>query len=223
MRDPISDLFYFLTFRPLWYGGGPAPTQWGPFPIVVFWLLLAGAVAIAVPAWRRDRSQRTPRSLYIAGTRFLLGAMWFQNTLWKLPPTFTGNPDGSGGLPKWTAMIADHAAFGFHRALVRDVVLPNFEFFAYQVWAIETAIAVSLMLGFFTRLGGVLGVLMSLNLWLGLYNAPNEWGWTYFFMALLNGMTVALRAGRVLGADALLAPKLQSKSVRLRRLTELAT
>jgi hypothetical protein len=42
-------------------------------------------------------------------------------------------------------------------------------------------------------------------------------------MALLMGMAVALRAGRVLGADALLAPRLQPKSVRLRRLTELAT
>src|SRR5919106_1204700 len=192
MRDPITDLFHFLTFRPLWYGDGPAPTRWGPLPIILFWLLAAGAVAIAAQVWRSDRSQRTPRNVYFAGTRFLVGAMWFQATLWKLPPTFTGNPDGSGGLRKWTEMIADHAAYGFHRALFRDVILPNFEFFAYQVWAIETAIAVSLMLGFFTRLGGVLGVLMSLNLWLGLYNAPHEWSWTYVFMALLMGMTVAL-------------------------------
>jgi uncharacterized membrane protein YphA (DoxX/SURF4 family) len=223
MRDPISDLFHFLTFRPLWYGDGPAPTRWGPLPIILFWLLAAGAVAIAAQVWRTDRSQRRPRNVYFASTRFLLGVMWFQATLWKLPPTFTGNPDGSGGLRKWTEMIADHAAYGFHRALFRDVILANFEFFAYQVWAIETAIAVSLMLGFLTRLGGLLGVVMSLNLWLGLYNAPNEWSWTYVFMALLMGMTVALRAGRVLGADALLAPKLQPKSVRLRRLRELAT
>src|SRR5919198_4901182 len=137
MRDPISDLFYFLTFRPLWYRDGPIPTPWGALPIALFWLLSAGALVIAVRAWGSDPAQRTPRNVYIAGTRFLLGAMWFQNTLWKLPPTFSGNPDGSGGLRKWTAMIADHAAYGFHRAIFRDLVLPHFEFFAYQVWAIE--------------------------------------------------------------------------------------
>ena len=41
-----------------------------------------------------------------------------------------------------------------------------------------------LLPGVFTRLGGVLGVLMALNLWLGLYRAPYEWPWEYFFLIM---------------------------------------
>ena len=52
----------------------------------------------------------------------------------------------------------------------------------------EQAVAVSLILGLFTRLGAVLGALMAINLWLGLYNAPGEWPWTYMFLVVLELM-----------------------------------
>jgi hypothetical protein len=92
-------------------------------------------------------------------------------------------------------------------------MLPYFNAFAIQVWAGETFIAVSLMLGLFTRLGGLLGTLMALNLWLGLYNRPNEWHWTYVFLILLNGFFLFLRAGRALGIDALIAPKATTQGI----------
>ena len=44
---------------------------------------------------------------------------------------------------------------------------------------------VSLMLGIFVRLFGIIGALQILNLWLGLYSAPGEWPWTYFFLLVL--------------------------------------
>lgn len=225
MRDPISDVFHFLTFRPL-SGHGPA-TPWGPIPIVFFWLLTAAAVLIAARSWRMQPEQRNARTIYFAVARFLMGVLWFQQTLWKLPPTFTDNPDGSGGLRAWMEIMTNGAAFGFHRALVRDLILPNFHFFAYQVWAAETATAVMLMLGLFTRLGGLLALAMSLNLWLGLYNAANEWSWTYFFMVILSGFIVAVRAGRALGADALvgraLTNRLNQQNPRLATVLEWAT
>src|SRR5438876_712735 len=46
------------------------------------------------------------------------------------------------------------------------------------VYGLEVLTAVSLMLGIFVRLGGVIGALQILNLWLGLYSAPGEWPWT---------------------------------------------
>jgi uncharacterized membrane protein YphA (DoxX/SURF4 family) len=127
-----------------------------------------------------------------------------------MPLTFTDNPDGSGGLRFWMGEMVQYAAFKPHGALVNDLILPHFKIFAFQVWAGETFIAVSLMLGLFTRLGGLLGTLMAINLWLGLYNRPNEWPWTYFFLILLNGFFVFLRAGRALGIDALIASKTMS-------------
>ncbi len=226
MRDPISDAFHFLTFRPL-DAHGPVTTPWGALPIAFLWVLTIGAILIAARSWKAQSEQRNGRTIYFAFARFLLGVLWLQQTLWKLPPTFTDQPDGSGGLRYWIGAMVEGAAFDFHRALVRDVILPHFHFFAYQVWAGESAIAVMLILGLFTRLGALLGLLMSLNLWLGLYNVPNEWGWTYAFLALLMGFLIATRAGRALGADALigspLAKRLSQQSPWLGRLVEWAT
>jgi hypothetical protein len=50
----------------------------------------------------------------------------------------------------------------------------------------------------------VLGALMGLNLWLGLYSAPGEWPWTYMFLVIIQALFVIDPPGRCLGADALL-------------------
>jgi thiosulfate dehydrogenase [quinone] large subunit len=227
MRDPITDVLHFLAFQPLWRGNGPAATPWGPIPILLFWVLTLSAIAIGWRNWKTQSGQRGAGPLFVASARYLLGVMWLQQTFWKLPPTFTDNPDGSGGLREWMGHMADAAAFSVHRALVREVVLPNFHFFAYQVWAAETAVAIMLMLGLFARLGALIGLVMSLNLWLGLYNAPGEWSWTYAFMVLLMGFLIATRAGRPLGADAVVGPrwvsKLGLKNSRLARLVDWVT
>ena len=115
-------------------------------------------------AWRSDPAQRTPRSLGIWGLRVLMGAMWWQQTLWKIPPNFDG-------LRYWMQQEADHAAIALQGALVRDVVLPNLVVFGPLVYLVELAIGVSLLLGLFSRAGALLGLLMGLNLWLGLYSA----------------------------------------------------
>ena len=78
--------------------------------------------------------------------RIFIGGMWYQQMLWKLPPTFTDKPDGSGGLRYWMEEMGKYAAFKPHASLVNDLMLPNFKLFAFQVWAAETFIAVSLPL-----------------------------------------------------------------------------
>ena len=50
----------------------------------------------------------------------------------------------------------------------------------------------------------IIGALQILNLWLGLYSAPGEWPWTYFFLFLLQVMLAIHCYGRSLGLDALL-------------------
>ena len=71
------------------------------------------------------------------------------------------------------------------------------------MYGAEVAIAVSLMLGFFTRIGGLLGTLMAANLWLGLYRAPYEWPWTYFFLLSAQITFLVYAPGYSLGLDAL--------------------
>jgi uncharacterized membrane protein YphA (DoxX/SURF4 family) len=181
--DPLHDAAQFLT-RPAWF-------------TAVFWLLLLAAIAIAMLAWRRDPAQRTPRSLGVWALRVLMGAMWWQQTLWKIPPDFAG-------LRYWMEQEAEHAAIVLQGTLVREIVLANLALFGPLVYLVELAIGVSLLLGLFSRAGALLGLLMGLNLWLGLYSAPNEWPWTYMFLVMIQAVFVIDPPGRALGADALL-------------------
>ena len=197
MANPFQDLLAFLQ----------KSTLHGRFPIYALIFLLIASVVVALFNLARNPEQRTVQNVYMWLARFFVGGMWYQQMLWKMPPTFTDSPDGSGGLGYWMGEMVKYAAFRSHGSLVNDLMLPNFKLFAFQVWAGETFIAVSLLLGLFTRLGGLLGTLMAINLWLGLYNRPNEWPWTYFFLILLNGFFFVFRAGRALGIDALIAPR----------------
>ena len=183
-QDPFTDALAFL-----------ADTG---FPKPVFWLLLLGSAAAAVIAWRSDQAQRSIRHIGICLLRTVIGAMWWQQSLWKVPPHY------DWGLIHWMQEMVEHASTQLQSVLVRDLVLPNIAIFGPLVYAIEVAIAVSLILGLATRLGALLGTLMAINLWLGLYNAPTEWPWTYMFLLVLQLIYLIDPPGRSLGVDALL-------------------
>jgi len=166
-------------------------------PKPVFWLLLLGAAAAAVLAWRGDPAQRSIRHVGNCLLRIIVGTMWWQQSLWKVPPHY------DWGLIHWMQEMVEHASTQLQSDLVRDIVLPNIAIFGPLVYAIEVAIAVSLILGLATRLGAVLGALMAINLWLGLYDAPGEWPWTYMFIVVVHLLYVLDPPGRSLGVDAL--------------------
>jgi uncharacterized membrane protein YphA (DoxX/SURF4 family) len=187
--NPFSDTFSFL-FQPAW-------------TTAVFWLLLIASAAIAVITWKRDSRQRTITHIWNWIFRLCIGAMWWQQSLWKLPPTYTDRLDGTGGLHYWIGEMAHWAAFGFQRNLVDRVIQPHFYFFAPQVYGTEVLIALSLMLGLYSRIGGFLGTLMAANLWLGLYRAPYEWPWAYFFLMAIQITFLVYGPGHSLGLDAL--------------------
>ena len=181
--NPLHDVLAFLS----------APSWTTP----VFWLLTAASILLALAAWRGDATQRSLRHIGIWLIRFVVGAMWWQQSLWKIPPNFDG-------LLYWMQQMAEHASIPLQGQLVRDVVLPNIQIFGPLVYGTEVFIGVSLILGIITRLGALLGLLMALNLWLGLYSAPNEWPWTYAFIVILQLWFLIDPPGRSLGADALL-------------------
>jgi uncharacterized membrane protein YphA (DoxX/SURF4 family) len=188
--NPISDALEFLTR--------------GEWTSYVFWLLIIASVVIAAVNFLRDSSQRSGLHLWNWLARFFIGAMWWQQSLWKLPPTYTDNPDGSGGLRYWMDEMTKWASTGLQRHFVKDIVLPHFYFFAPQVYFSEVLIAVTLILGLFSRLGAFLGALMAINLWLGLYRSAAEWPWTYFFLIIVQIVFLFQRPGRSLGLDAIL-------------------
>lgn len=190
--NPFNDVLTFMT-KPDW-------------PTPVFWLLLLGSGVIAVAAWRRAPAQRTPRQLGTWILRLIVGAMWWQQSLWKIPPNFDG-------LAYWMQQMVDHASIELQSKFVALIVLPQISIFGPLVYLVEVAIGISLMLGLFTRLGAFIGGLMAVNLWLGLYSAPNEWPWTYFFLIVIQCLFVIDPPGRSLGADALIGGRLGRTAV----------
>jgi uncharacterized membrane protein YphA (DoxX/SURF4 family) len=197
MTNPIVDAISFLTANT---GDFNALGVWKYLILLLFYALLAGSLWLAVVNWREDPLQRDGTKLWLWFARLLVGCMWFQGTLWKLP---FGRQNG---LFYWTQQMAGRAAFDIHRAFVNDVILPNFEIVNVLVYFAELGFAVALMLGLFVRLGGLAAALFTVNLWLGIYNQrpgdPEEWPWSYMFLILLCGTFAVLAAGRSLGADA---------------------
>ena len=181
--NPARDVLDFL-FTPAW----TAP---------VFCVLLAGSIVIAGMVWRRAASQRTAQNVGVWIARVIVGGMWWQQSLWKIPPNYDG-------LVYWMNQMGDHASIKLQGDLVHDFVVPNITVFGPLVYAMEVFIGISLILGLLTRLGAFLGILMALNLWLGLYSAPGEWPWTYAFIVLLQLLFIIDPPGRDLGADVLL-------------------
>jgi hypothetical protein len=190
--NPLFDALHFLV-QPAW-------------TTVIYWLLLLGSIAIAIRAWRSIPSQRSSSHLVDWLCRFFIGSMWWQQTLWKLPPLYTDNPSDplNSGLHYWMMREGQSAAISLQADFVNHIVLPHFYLFAPIVYALEVLTAVSLILGIFVRLWGVIGALQVLNLWLGLYNAEGEWPWTYFFLLVLMVIFALHRYGRSLGLDAII-------------------
>jgi uncharacterized membrane protein YphA (DoxX/SURF4 family) len=166
--------------------------------VALFLVYLIVALWLAWTNWRDDPGQRTGYHLTIFICRLLVGCMWFQGFLWKLPLPV------SGGFQYWTGELGEYAAFQFHRDIVQTVFLPYIKIIDPLVFLTELSFATSLMLGFGVRLFALIAVAFSLHLWLGLYTNQAEWPWNYMFLALLHVLFVAVAAGRSLGADALL-------------------
>jgi hypothetical protein len=171
-----------------------------------FWVLVIASIGVAAYAFATIPEQRRFVHLGNWACRFVIGAMWWQQTLWKLPPFYTDHPDkpfGATGLAYWMTVEGKSAAIPLQADFVNHVVLPHFYLFAPVVYGAELLTAVSLILGLFVGLWGLIGALQILNLWLGLYNAPGEWPWTYFFLLVLQLIFALHHFGRSLGIDAL--------------------
>ena len=197
--NPIIDGIRFLTGSPLFFFF---------IPIVV------ASLIIAIINLYRDPGQRSIKHLSIFALRFVIGGMWWQQSLWKLPPTYTDRPDGTGGLHEWVSKMVDGSAFQIQSDFVHYVVLPYFQLFAPAVYAIEVLIGASLMTGTAVRPFSFLGALMAVNLWLGLYRTPYEWPWTYVFLIAVQLFFFIENAGRSLGGDALIARRLGRNPAR---------
>jgi hypothetical protein len=193
--NPFYDAWLFLI------GSTPdhANSGVGPLLTLLFIALLVLSIWIARRNWQQDPGERTREHLGIWFMRVMIGIMWFQGSLWKLPLPVSGGFDG------WTRALGENAAFAFHRWIATNIFIPLLPLINPLVFLTEMSLAIAYMLGFLVRPMGVIGMLFVTHLWLGLYLHPGEWPWTYVFLIFVQGFFVVTNAGKSLGLDALLA------------------
>ena len=193
--NPFQDSLMFLI------GATPDHSTlgvWKYLLVALYAALLIGGIAIALYNWSDDPAQRTARNGCIWLFRTLIGTMWLQGSLWKLPLPV------AVPFQYWTSQLQEHSAFAVHAGLIRDVFLPNIAILDPLVFLTETAMGAALLLGFGVHLAGVVGIAFTLNLWIGLYQHDAEWPWQYIFLIMTLGFFVLDHAGRSLGLDAIL-------------------
>jgi hypothetical protein len=110
-------------------------------------------------------------------------------------------------------------------AFLAGFVMPNIRWFGYAVWGMEAFIFVTLFFGLFSRLGGLVAIAQSAQLWVGLagISTPYEWEWAYNLMVVLSVMMFAFAPGRIWGIDQLLLPRLKGAAEKGNRLAGLLT
>lgn len=196
-KNPFIDVWQFLTGTT---GDYMQLGAWRYLLVAAIWTLLAGSIFFAWRNWQEDPAQRSSTHLITCVIRVLIGCMWFEGMLWKLPLP------ASEGLVYWTGQMETRAAFEFHRDFVSGLLLPNIRLFGPFVFLAELFFSVAMILGIAVRFAGVIAIFFVLHLWLGIYipGDPAEWSWSYMFLAMLMLLFALHAAGRSLGLDAYL-------------------
>jgi hypothetical protein len=193
--NPFYDAWLFLTGST----GEHEASGVGWLLTVLFLALVVASIWIARKNWQQEPAQRTIGHLATWFMRVMIGAMWFQGSLWKLPFPV------SGGFRAAIAPIAEYAAFEWHRWIAKNIFMSILPVLDPVVYFTELSLAVAYILGFLVRPMGVVGVLFATHLWLGLYRQPEEWPWLYVFLIFVQAFFVVTDAGKSLGLDAVIA------------------
>jgi uncharacterized membrane protein YphA (DoxX/SURF4 family) len=147
----------------------------------------------------------------IAVLRVVVGA-WFVKAVWtKLTLVYVAGvvpyPTVSARFlafqPKRVAEFAADNPITWYKDFLQDVVLPHASLFAALQTYGEVVVGLGLVLGLFTRLAALIGLVLSLN-----YGLATQWmsfGQQGFHLLLITSMVIFLvaGAGRVWGLDTL--------------------
>lgn len=141
---------------------------------------------------------------WLAILRIYTGIFWLAHGVPKLlNPKFFG-PDGmmAGMVTQMSS-----ATTGPYHNFLQNVVLPNAGLFSHLVAWGETLAGVSLLLGLFTRVGGIVGMFLPLNYLMmkGSYAEITSFGGLDFAAVALSFINVALPTGLVFGLDGMLS------------------
>jgi uncharacterized membrane protein YphA (DoxX/SURF4 family) len=148
--------------------------------------------------YRRSVTDGSLALLGLTAIRMVLGAFWLSQLMWKLPPGF-GCPDD--GFCFWLSREIEHPSSPLYGTFLTTVVAQHPYVFAWFAVILESVVGVSLLLGLYTRLGGLLGTLWSVNLFVALTGVPGETNWYYLSLVLLDLLFFAIGGSAQLSID----------------------
>lgn len=109
--------------------------------------------------------------------------------------------------------------------VIDNFIAPNIRWFGTVIWFSELFIAISMILGVLTRLGGLVALGVSAQLFIGLANiaipGDYEWEWGYSLIVALSLLMIGLAPGRWLGFDALIRKALLPSARQGKKLARL--
>lgn len=140
----------------------------------------------------------------LALVRILTGAMWIAHAIPKFLDSASFLPP-KGTMAKLVEHGSQHGSHAF-ASFFANVVTPNMPLFAELVRLGELLTGIALLLGLFTRLGGLVGIFLPI-----MYLAAKGPLLSYetlatpdFSILVLSAIHLVLPTGRVFGVDALL-------------------
>ena len=149
----------------------------------------------------------SPRTyaFWLAVLRLYAGAFWLMHGIPKFTQSDAFMPP-SGMMGQFLNGALQNTTGAYHDFLANTVV-PNIGIFAELVRLGEVIAGALLLLGFFTRFGGLIGVVLSLNYLAakGGMNHTTAWSGLDAAALALSAINVLLPTGRFFGVDALLA------------------
>jgi len=166
--------------------------------------------------WFRATAPLWPLGL----ARILYGYLWWKQSGWKVPSDDFGRKSG-GGLWYWVHQEIQFPTVGAYRDFLVNVMIPHWTFFGWMTLITETFIGVTLILGLFTRLGALVALGMAANITVGILSVPHEWGWTYTMLIMFAAIFLLTGAGRSVGLDSFLAPRLEAAAAKGNRVAGL--
>lgn len=148
----------------------------------------------------------------IALLRIVVGA-WFLKAVWTkltlahvagVVPYPAVSPRFLGFHPKRVAEFAADNPIGWYKDFLQDTVLPHAKLFATLQAYGEVAVGIGLVLGLFTGLAALIGLVLAVNF--GLATQWMSFGQQGFHLLLITSMVIFLMtgAGRLWGLDQLL-------------------
>ena len=146
-----------------------------------------------------------------AAARIAVGLYWLYEQHWKLPPDF-GLHDARGLMFAFQQSI-QYPTVDLYRTFLQSVVVPHFHLFAWLLGLTEVAIGLSLVLGLFTRVGALLGVLQAVNLLIAQGRTP-EGPSIYLAILAANFFVLLTPSNRRFSVDNWLASRRSSTTSR---------